>query len=909
MPASLSTFLGRRRELQELRGLLASTRLVTLVGTGGAGKTRLALQMATAAEGEFPGGCWLVDLARTEDPELVAVAIAESVGAAERPGVGALVRAADRLAAGRHLVVLDNCEHVLKETALATEHLLTRCPGVTILATSRVPLGVDGEQVWWSPGLGLPTQETEDLEAVALTDSVRLFCERARSNVSNFQLSEGNVSEVAAICRRLEGLPLALELAAGWVRVLSIKDIAARLDDLTLLGTGGANRQPGHRTMRAALDRSDQLLSDVQRRAFHRLSVFVGGFSMAGAEAVLSNLCADVAALELLASLVECSLISVDTTADETRYRLLEPVRQYAAEKLASRADEEAETRGRHLEWLATTAEAADEHILGGPDVLWLRRLDVELANIRAGLAWGFAEDPVLASRLAAGLVTYCVVRDLCVEGLSWARRAIAATEGVLQARCLYMAGLLAYHLDDTGSAAAYLGRARRLLGDGNPPESSMVAFAQALVAGLHKSDYNAMRAYANEALTLAREAGDQAREMYALETLAWHAARVGDRPRAIALLRERITIARQLDNRWTEAQSLSQIADFAVEIGDIATGLAAVREGLDTLMVVHARGQDSTWVAYMLESAAVLAIHGDDGVVGLRLLGATDAVFERMRFGLTGDEQTRRAELRQRARALIGDTTADAELAIGRTLTVQAAVSLAARAVAEQPAERHGLESFLPDQPAAPSPAATARTERSSDAVPANTFVREGDFWSLSYGGVVVRLKDSKGLRDIARLIAAPGAEMAAVDLAGVTTWGGVTRTAGVQELGLGVEGDAGAMLDVEARRQYRARLLDLEEEAEEAESANDPIRAERTRDEREFLLAELRAAVGLGGQGRRSVDPAERARKTVTWRIRDAMGRIEGAHPSLGRHLRRSLRTGTFCCYDPAEAPGGRF
>ncbi len=909
MPAALSTFLGRRRELDELRALVSATRLLTLVGTGGVGKTRLALEVARLSAGDFPSGSWLVDLARTDSPELVGATIAEAVSATESPGTSAVERAADRLATGRQLLVLDNCEHVLAEAASACRHLLTNCAELTVVATSRVPLGVAGEQVWWSSGLGVPADGTGDLEAIAVTDSVRLFCDRARSTTSSFQLSESNVTEIATICRRLEGLPLALELAAGWVRVLSVRDIANRLDDPALLGRGGANHQPGHRTMYAALDRSDQLLSEAQRVAFYRLSVFVGGFPMSGADAVLSDLLDEVTPLEIVASLVECSLISADTTVDETRYRLLEPVRQYAAEKIRGRPDDERATRIEHLQWLADMAETADEHILGGPDLLWLQRLDVELANVRAALAWGFEESPTLAARLCAGLVTFCVVRGPFAEGLTWARRAIQETEGFLHARCLYMAGLLSYHVDERDSAGEYLGRARKLLESTSSPELAMVAFAESLVAGACLGDYAAMQSYAEESLCLARSNQDPAREMYALEALAWQTGKRGDRRHAIELLRERIGIARRLQNHWTVGQSLSQIADLAIAMDDSVTALGAVREGLQSTMALHAQGHDSIWVAYLLENAAALAIERGDGPSGLRLLGATHAVFERMRFALSAEDKTRRQELSEAARSLVGRVTADSAFAAGLVVGVQDALGYASAALSDEPAGPVGLTSFHPDEPDAPSPPGPNGASRIGNAELANSFVREGEFWSLTYEGIVVRLKDSKGLRDIARLLATPGSDIAAIDLAGVSTRGVAHKASVVAELGLRVEGDAGAILDEEARRQYRSRLIDLEEEVADAQAANDPVRLSRTRDERDFLVAELRASVGLGGQGRRSLDPGERARKTVTWRIHDAMTRIDAAHPSLGRHLRRSLRTGTYCRYDPAEGSGGRF
>ncbi|MBJ7595872.1 MAG: hypothetical protein JF886_13640 [Candidatus Dormibacteraeota bacterium] len=873
LPVELSTFFGRGRELGQLRQLLATDRLVTVTGTGGVGKTRLVTELARGAVFDFPEGVWFVELARVGSGELVATAIAEATSAPRDAQTAALERAVRRLNVGRQLLVLDNCEHVVAGAAEASWELLTRCPGLTVLTTSREPLAVKGERVVPLPPLRLP--ESGDVRAAhAVSEAMVLFADRARLLDGDGSLPPDLAADVAEICRRLDGLPLALELAAAWVPVLSLKQVCDRLDgSLVLLGRSGTGRPTRHRSIRAALEWSERLLTPAQATALVRLSVFGGGFSLEGADAVAGSDSGGESTLELIAALVNRSLVVADTTAtDEARYRLLEPVRQYAADRLAARPDgEEERTRSEALGYLAGLAEAAEEPIRGGPDAPWLLRLDAERDNIRAALAWGFEHDPDAAARLATALMVYCRHRCLYREGAAWGHRA-AAVGGQLHARALCMEGWLISEAGEAAVGRSLVEEAYRLTAEnGSAQDLAMVLHARAL-AEYACGDVDALVRTGDEGLKLARRSGDPTLLMWALWAPAVAASITGKQQRSLDLFAEAHAIAVALGNGVWGSLLAVNVVEVALDLGDLARAIPFLRGEL-----AAASDADPTSCGYLIEQAAVLVTRAGDGGAGVRLLAASRVALRRTGYRETPDEAQRRQRLMEAAREGLDAPAADALEEAGAALTLAEAIE-EARAAAAPP---------------------TTIGVAELGSIPGNSFLREGEFWSLAYAGVVTRVKDSKGMRDLGRLIAARGQGVAAVDLVS-----GEGRRRGWPEGGAGLEGDVGEVLDAEARAQYRARLVELEETIADTERCNDPVRASRARDERELILAELGAAVGLGGRPRRALDPAERARKAVAWRIRDAINRIVAGHPALGRHLQRSVQTGSFCVYDPAEA-----
>jgi predicted ATPase/class 3 adenylate cyclase len=668
--AALSSFFGREDELAQLRPLLARDRLVTITGIGGVGKTRLALALGSQTRDLFPDGVWLVELARVENPALVPSTIADSVRAQRSAEDTDLERAAKALSVGRQLLILDNCEHLIEAAARACTELLTRCPELSALATAREPLNVQGEHAWPVPPLGVPPAGVSDVATIAASDAVQLFVDRARLVAPTFKLGADNVADIAAICRRLDGIPLALELAAAWVPVLSLKQIAARLDDsLALLSRGGAEKLPRHRTMRAALDWSHELLTPSQQAAFARLSVFVGGFSLDGAEALLTQ---ESTVLELLAALVARSLVLADTASDEARYRFLEPVRQYAAEMLRARPDDERTAHSDHLLYLTQLAETAWDPLIHGPDQPWLRRLETELANIRVGLAWGWDHDYDVAARLATSLMYFCLMRDLLNEGREWAEQAMRANGRSLARACL-MAGDLAARMGDVEVADPYLARAQQLATDcGWFVELVLVLLAK-IVSDFHRGHLDDAEAVCGEALRLAERLRDENLVAVAHSFQGQLESIRGNHPAALEHYLEVLPVWLQSDHQWLTWVTLDHIAALALDMGDQATARQAVRHALEAS---PAGGRDDSGLAYVLENAGILAIQLDDPLLGLRLMAAANAMLHRTHYGESPDDAARRRSWVAHARERAGAAAADAAWRRGLAMSFEDATS-----------------------------------------------------------------------------------------------------------------------------------------------------------------------------------------------------------------------------------------
>src|SRR3990172_3901918 len=372
LPIQLTSFIGREREMAAIANLLEQHRLVTLVGAGGSGKTRLSLQVAAHLLDAYPDGAWWVDLAGLIDGALVPEAVAAVLRVREKSGTPLLTTLGDFLQPRTALLLLDNCEHLVAGCGQLAEALLQRCPGLRILATSREGLAVGGEALFPLPTLSLP--------------------ERPATVSPAFKITARNAAVVAQICHRLDGIPLAMELAAARVTVLSPEQIASRLDDQFRLLTGGSRTAPPrHPTLQGALDWSFQSLAEPEKSVFRRLAVFAGGFTLQAAEVVCAGAgiaTADV--LDLLAHLVNKSLVVVEDREDGRRYRLLEPTRQYARDRLREVGEIDG-PRARHVEWFLALAEQAEERLHGHEQVTWLRRVEIEHENLRTALEWTVA--------------------------------------------------------------------------------------------------------------------------------------------------------------------------------------------------------------------------------------------------------------------------------------------------------------------------------------------------------------------------------------------------------------------------------------------------------------------------------------------------------------------------------------
>ena len=523
LPAQLTSFVGRARECEQVRDALAGTRLLVLTGTGGAGKTRLAIQIADECSELFPDGAWWVELAPLSAGEQVGAALAHVLGVRPMPGRTPLQAATGQLGGGRALVVLDNCEHLLEAAGDVAEALLRGCPHVSVLATSRERLGVPGESEWQVPSLSIP--DADELDAVALSDAGRLFAERATMVRADFQVSVSNAASAARICRELDGIPLAIELAAARLRVLSAEQIAAGLSDRFRLLTGGSRRAIARQqTLRASVDWSYELLDDAERSLFRRLAVFVGGWSLDAIEVMFGG--GDThgePVLDLLGSLVEKSLVSVEHEGRATRYRMLETIRQYALELLVA-SGEQLDVRDRHLAFFVALAERAAPELSSPRDRESLMALDAEAANLEAAVEHGIESDPECALRICVALTKWREVHARLDAGHRVLSRALEAADPSprpLRARALWSGAHLARTEGDWQAAFQFTQSALEMaqsIGD------DATAARALLELGLLRIfvDPDAGRAALDRSLELARDARDDWVLMAAAMPLAW---------------------------------------------------------------------------------------------------------------------------------------------------------------------------------------------------------------------------------------------------------------------------------------------------------------------------------------------------------------------------------------------------
>ena len=626
LPAPLTALVGRGRELAAVAGRLAEARLLTLTGPGGGGKTRLALALAArlappvVAPGPpgdrppggpdpggpgsalYPDGVWLVELAALADPGLVPQAVAAAVGVPEVAGRAPTATLCQALRARRLLLLLDNCEHLLDACARLTAALLRAGPGVRVLATSRRPLGLAGEAVWWVPPLAWPAGPAGEAlapealpppEALLEYGAVRLFVERARDVWPAFGLTAANAPAVVRVCARLDGLPLALELAARQVAVLPPAKLAARLDArFRLLTGGGPAAHPRQHTLAATLDWSHALLGEAERTLFRRLTVFAGGFDLAAAEAVGADGATGgrlpvEGVLEALRRLVDQSLVvaEADPGAAAARYRLLETVRQYAAERLAAAGEAEvAAARGRHAAHYLALAEAADAALVESELGAGLRGLDAEHANLREALGWCAEHDPDAGLRLAGSLARYWRLRSYHAEASLWLARLLdrAPGGGAVRVKVLLDAASLDLDHWDLAGARRRLEEAlavARTLGD-----DRLLAQTLREEGNLHiyTGDLPVARARLEESLTLAETLGDERASAAALILVSIVERDDDDLPRARARLEAGLALAQRVGDRTLSNLALRCAGRLALRAGDLAEAERLLRDCLN---------------------------------------------------------------------------------------------------------------------------------------------------------------------------------------------------------------------------------------------------------------------------------------------------------------------------------------
>jgi len=585
LPHQLTSFVGRDREMAEVRRLLETARLLTLTGSGGCGKTRLAMQVAADFVDGFPDGVWLVELGALTDDTQVAQAVASAVGVREQPGRPLLATLTDDLQSRHLLLVLDNCEHVLAGSAHITYSLLSASPHLRILATSREPLGITGEVAWRVPSLAVPDPvRLPPLEQLSAFDAVRLFRDRAASALPSFRLTPQNASFVAQVCHRLDGIPLAIELAAARVRALSVEQIAERVGDAFLLLTGGSRTAPlRQQTLRAAMDWSYRLLSGSEQALLCRLSVFAGGSTLEAAEVVcIGGSVAPGEVLDGLSGLVDKSLVVADDQGVERRFRMLETIRQYARVKLTETA-EDVEARRRHRSWFLDLAEQVEPKLLASAEP-WLSRLEVEHDNIRAALDFSLQSgEGEAALRLAGALRRFWMVRGYWTEGRQRADAALALKSGsaALRSKTLTAAASLAQSQGDYQRAEALAQESLAIQRAGHDLRGMADSLNILGIARLERGDYPGARRLLEESLTSARRADERHLAASALINLANVAEHEGDYVRAAGLCEESLALFRLADDHRGTAFALNMLGVIASDQGDYAAARARFEDGL----------------------------------------------------------------------------------------------------------------------------------------------------------------------------------------------------------------------------------------------------------------------------------------------------------------------------------------
>jgi predicted ATPase/DNA-binding SARP family transcriptional activator len=697
LPTPITALIGREQETREIAARIRATRLVTLVGGGGVGKTRLALQVATELTKGYPGRVAFVELAPLADPALLpafvsgSLGLREAAGPAPASGMPALTRWLEREPT---LLVLDNCEHLVSDVAELARTLLQACPALRLLATSRQRLGLTGEVVWRVPSLPAPDPEQLPGEAASTVEHVlqfpaaQLFVERAGMARPGFRLRQREEAlAVARICQRLDGVPLALELAAARVTVLPVAQIAARLDDRFQLLTGGSRAVLArHRTLRALIDWSYDSLPAPEAALLRRLSVFAGGWTLAAAEAVCGG-----AALDLLDSLEACSLVLVDEGAEGLRYRMLETVREYAGEKLAASGERPA-VRNQHRDWYLQLAEQVGAEASDPELSARLTRLEAELDNLRTALAWcQEAADAIPGSAAAeAGLRLADTLYWLrlrygypVVDALSLERALVrdCAAPAPLRARAFLRAADLAQSRGRPESAMSYLQSARqgyeeiltlaRKEGDRSGAAGAILAIATAMYA---MGDLGAAWSCGMEARQHMAELGDRIGLAHSVRVLSDVALARGEFRVARSLLEERLVLSRELGDSGLLIHVLGRMGHLMRDEGDYARAHSLYQESL----VLRRELGDRIALAQSLEDLAALAGRERQAERSIRLLGAAEAFCETLgaRPPVAVPEEYERTVAE--GRAALGEAAFAAAWAEGRAMSIEQAIEYA---------------------------------------------------------------------------------------------------------------------------------------------------------------------------------------------------------------------------------------
>ncbi len=729
LPIEPTSFIGREREQAELRALMEKTRLLTLTGSGGCGKTRLAVQVARQSLPEFPDGAWIVELASLTDPGLVPQSVANALEVAEAPGQPVAQTLVAALRSKRMLLLLDNCEHLLAACSRLIDALMRGCPGVRIIASSREPLNIAGEQIYRVPSLTLPEPGCPVTpESLLEYEGVQLFVERANASAPDFRVTGQNAAALAAVCRRLDGIPLAIELAAARTRSLSIEQIASKLDDRFRLLTGGSRSAlPRQQTLRSLIDWSYGLLTEPERTLLRRLSVFTGGWTLEAAEAV----CADQGELspqmtpegypqitqmekdttvahgalpaapanhplapspshllipieeweilDLLTALGDKSLVVAEREGRETRYRLLETVRQYAVERVSESGESEG-LRAAHRDFYLALAEQAEPHYTRPEQGEWLARMEVEHDNLRAALDWCAQDaDGVEAGlRLSGVLWRFWHTFGHLREGREQLARALARADDDVRtparAKALNGCALLNWLQGDAETARMLY---EKSVGIGRELEDRVSIAASLIGLGLvmlDRADLAGAQSLFGETCTLCAEIGDRWGLAMSLNNLGLVASAHGEMERARTLHEASLAVRREMQDQWGLAMSLSNLGTLAAQEGNYSRARALLAESL----TIRRALRDRAGIAYSFEGLAALAARAGDLDRAVCILGAEEALSETMGASLAASVDAEHG----RVLAEIGEAAAKPEYRAawqrGRAMTLDQAIDFA---------------------------------------------------------------------------------------------------------------------------------------------------------------------------------------------------------------------------------------
>jgi predicted ATPase/class 3 adenylate cyclase len=718
LPVQLTSFIGRERELTEAKKLLASTRLLTFIGPGGTGKTRLSLQVAVEQFSEFKDGAWLIELAPLANPTYVVSEIASTFSLRELQGVPLIDTVTDYLRGKKLLVILDNCEHLIEACAQLSDRLLHACPNLKIIASSREALGISGESVYRVPSLALP----RGFGSLMDYEATRLFTERAIKANSHFTLTKDNASFVAQICERLDGIPLAIELAAARVKMFTPEQIATRLDDRFKLLTGGSRTAlPRQQTLRALIDWSYHTLTETEQSILGELAVFSGGWTFEAAEVVLG----EIEAMDGLSGLVNKSLINVEEQYGESRYRYLETIRQYAVEKLLESGDA-VDVRNRHLAYFLDVSRRAEENFRTQQRLLWMNRLEVEHDNIRAALGWALESDSESALQIVCSLSAFWMSHNYMTEGCNWCQAAITRAEAssldrdkiaptlaradvvlaILSVnRGEHHTGLiaakhsvaLARGLDDKSilvHALAFVGLSSAFLGDITLAFDSLheaenicrkMGYRQELAEVLQSLAYVTMevhgsqaaeqlQVYMEESLALSQGSMDPEAAVRTEGLLARLAFFRGDLVEARKHADLMLDRHREMGDQLAVTGHQSEMAHAARQLGNFEEALTLYRETLPDWQKIGHRGA----VAHQLECFAFIAKTQEEGERAVKLMSAAEALREASNSPRTPQEGIEYERELAGLRAGIDEKTFVSLWADGRSMNMEQAIEYA---------------------------------------------------------------------------------------------------------------------------------------------------------------------------------------------------------------------------------------